>query len=75
MPDIPHQLVFRKIKHIMQRHRHFHHTQAGAQMPRVVRHHLNDVTTDFLAKGGQLLHGKPLKIGGRLDLVQYHVFV
>ena len=44
MPHIPHNTVVRRVEHIMQRHRQFHHTQARSQMARVHRQLLNDVT-------------------------------
>ena len=33
MADIPDQAIVGRIEHVMDRHRQFDHTQAGAQMP------------------------------------------
>ena len=38
MPDVPDQPVNRRVEHVMQRHREFHHAKPGPQMPAGRRH-------------------------------------
>ena len=55
MPDVPDQLVLRKIQHTVQRDRQLHDTEIGRQMTAVLADLFNEKRPDFRCELRQLL--------------------
>ena len=46
--DVPHDLIFRGVEHVVQRHGQFHHPQACAEVPSFFRDHVHDELTNVV---------------------------
>jgi hypothetical protein len=71
VPDVPDELVARRLEHPVQRHRQLHRPQVGAEVRALVgADHVDDPLPHLGAQRGQLLGGQGADVRGKLDLVQ-----
>jgi hypothetical protein len=63
VPNIPNQLIERRIKNIMQSHGKLHHAKAGTEMSAIDRYYINNKLPEFLAKLRQPGRFKLAEIG------------
>ena len=56
VPDIPDQLVLRRVEHIMDRNRKLDHAKPRAQMSAGLPDRLQHILAHFIGKGAQLAH-------------------
>ena len=71
MAHIPHQSVFGRIVHIVQRHDDLDGTQARSEVSGMDAHLFNDELSKCLADIRQLLDGQFPEISRTIDPVQY----
>ena len=67
VPDVPHELVGRRLEGPVQRDGQLDHAEAGPEVPAVDRHDIDDVTSELVAELRQLLDAERADIGRRLD--------
>ena len=67
---VPHYSVFRRVEHVVQRHRQLHGAQARRQVPRVHRQLVDDVLAQLLAQLRQLLHLQAAQVARQFYPVQ-----
>ena len=63
MPDIPHQLVHRRVEHIMHRNRQLNHTQTSTQMPARRRYRRDHLHTQLVRKLAKLRGFQAAQVG------------
>ena len=71
--DVPHQFVVGGIEDVVKCHGQLHDSQAGGEMAGVVRHFVDDVSSEFLADFRQFLFRQLAQIGGVVDFPQQTV--
>ena len=69
VPDVPHQLVGRRIENVVQRHRQLDDTEAGADMAAGPRAHVDQAGTHVRTQRAELIAGEGFEIGWRVYLV------
>src|SRR5690606_34057175 len=67
---IPHQLVVRGVKNIVEGNRKFHHTQAGAKMAAIHRYVIDNKLPKFFTKLNKLGLIELFKVGRAVNLLQ-----
>ena len=72
MRDIKHQLIRRRVKHIMERYRSLHHAQIRTYMTAMSGKLLKQSGTQFIAKRRKFIDRKPLYIIRGVDFIKFH---
>lgn len=67
--DVEDDLVLGRIVHGMQGDDEFHRTQAGPEMPRILRTALHHILPDLRTKFPEFLHGQAPQIGRAVYLL------
>ena len=68
--DIPDQLIHRRVKDGMDRHRQFHHPQRRPQMPAGFRDDRNHFSPHFIGQSPQFAIAQRFQISGRGDVIK-----
>src|SRR5687768_6342066 len=67
VPDIPHQLVVRRIKNMMECNGELNHSEAGPEVSAFDRNHVNDELAKLPAKLRKLIFFQLSEVGGNAD--------
>ncbi|CUX08984.1 conserved hypothetical protein [Agrobacterium genomosp. 5 str. CFBP 6626] len=70
MADIEDQPVFRRVEHLVDGNRQFHHAKAGTQMATGFRHRVNHLVAQFPCQFRQVAIIDLLEIGGEIYPVE-----
>ena len=70
MPDVPDQPVGRRVEHVMQRHRQFHHAKTGPQMPAGRGHRVDRLRTQLVRELAKLLRRQVLQVARLANAVE-----
>ena len=70
--DVPHELVARRVEHVVQRHRELDHAESGADVTARARADVDERRTHFVAHGAQLSRVSDFRSAGKLTRRKRH---
>ena len=70
VPHVPHQLIVWGVEHVVQGHGELHHAQAGAEVPALHAHHIDDEIAELVAHLLQLVLGQLAQIVWQPDALE-----
>ena len=73
VPDVPHEAVFRGVKHVVQGHCQFHHTEPRGQVPAGLRNRIDQETPHLGRQCRQFARRQRTQTARRFDLVEQQI--
>ena len=64
VPHVPHQLVARRVEHVVQRDRELHHAEPRADVAAGARARIDERRAHVVGQRAQLVAGERLQVGG-----------